>query len=188
MGLPEGWTIGKWQMYDEGEIHQILKKAITLLLDEKYEISVLLGNEIQKLEYGRRLFEILHDYEKSRGTSDIVDILGRGLEIKCSKENEENNIVIKTQMRLPSDSYEHMDLFKDMVVAWVEQNTLCFVERFFRLPKITEDIADRYLDNPLEKSLQRTFGFHFKYKIKVQCEKSSPKLEILRKKIYQVLR
>ena len=90
-------------------------------------------------------------------------------------------------LRTPSDSQDSQELFKDIVVSWIEENPLSFSERFFRLPKISEDIADRYLDNPLEKLLKRKFGFHFQYKLIIQSKDyNCSGLELIRKKLYQI--
>ena len=75
-----------------------------------------------------------------------------------------------------------------MIAAWVEEKPLTFSERFFRLPKITEDIADRYLDNPLEQTLKRAFGFSFRYKIVIKYEGERIDFQVLRKKLYKALR
>jgi hypothetical protein len=44
------------------------------------------------------------------------------------------------------------------------------------------------LDIPLEKALQRSFGFDFKYKLSVRSEETSPEIDVIRKKIFKVLR
>lgn len=180
------WTIGEWKILDEGKVHQALKKCINILVKHQMKLSVKLLNEEIKLENGKGIYEILRDFEKRHGVNDLLETLISGLNLECRKNGESVNI--KVLMRAPSDSEEHIELFKDMIAAWVDQNPLTFSERFFRLPKVTEDIADRYLDNPLEKTLLKTFGYHFDYKIIVEGNKKSPNMEILRKELHHVTR
>ncbi len=181
------WAIGGWRIFEEGTVHQALKKCINVLLESGMRIEVDLPTEKKPVEYGRGVFEILDEYEKKHGVSDLLEILTKGLNIKCFKDKE-LRIQIAVILRLPSDSQEHMDLYQDMVTAWVEENPMTYCKRFFRLPKITEDIADRYLDNPLEQTLKKTFGFHFHYKITIACPLETPQLEELRKNLYRALR
>jgi len=180
------WKIGGWKILGEGEVHQALKKCINILLKNQMKLVVKFLDYDSKIEHGKEVYEILKDFERLHGINDLLEILTDGLTLECKRNSE--TLEIKILMRAPSDSEEHKKLFKDMIVAWVDQNSLTFSERFFRLPKITEDIADRYLDNPLEKTLNKTFGFNFNYKIIVECKKYTPFLEVLRKKIYQAMR
>lgn len=180
------WKLGDWQIYDEGEIHQKSKKCINILLDEGYSLSVILDEKTIALDHGKHLFEVLCDFEKSHGTNDLVEILTNGMWFEARK----NGTIIKLRilLRQPSVSEDQARLFKDMVSHWVDESPLTFTERFFRLPKITEDPTDRYLDNPLEKALQRTFGFDFKYKLSIRAEHTSAEIEEIRRKIFKVLR
>lgn len=180
------WKIGDWKILGEGKVHQVLKKCINILLKNQMQIVVKFLDEHIKIENGKEVYEILRDFEKLHGVNDLLEVLLNGLNLECGRNSE--TIEIKVLMRTPSESEEHKKLFMDMIVAWVDQSYLTFSERFFRLPKITEDIADRYLDNPLEKTLNKTFGFNFNYKIIIECKKETPALEVLRKKIYQVMR
>lgn len=182
-----GWVIGGWRIFEEGTVHQALKKCVNVLLESGMRIEADLLTEKKPIEYGRGVFEALNEYEKKHGVDDLLEILIKGLKVKCFRD-EELQIQIGVILRLPSDSQEHMELFKDMVTAWVEENPMTYCERYFRLPKITEDIADRYLDNPLEQTLKKTFGFHFNYKITITSSRETPKLEELRKKLYRALR
>ena len=181
------WKIGEWQTYDEGQVHQVLKKSINILRDHGMTVSVSLGMEERKLEHGKGLYEAFLGHEKVHGVGDLLEILARGLHLACTKNNV-GEIDVTLRLRTPSDSEENRGLFKDMVAAWVDANPLSFTERFFRLPKMAEDLADRYLDNPLEKSLTKMFGFHFKYRIVIKNESDLPDLSDLRKALYRVLR
>jgi len=116
-----------------------------------------------------------------------MGLLTKKLDIECTAEKNQR-IDIKVLLRTPSDSDENRALFEHMVIEWVEQNPLSFCERFFRLPKITEDVIDRYGDCTLEQALKRVFGFRFVYKIIIDCKDDSPALENLRKKLYRALR
>lgn len=179
------WKLGGWQIYDEGPVHQTMKKCINILIDHGFTVGVDLAGEKKRLEYGKHLFETMMAYEKSHGLNDLLEILTQGLTLECTKDNKK--IGIEVLLRTPSDSEENKELFKSMIIDWVEQNPLTFCERFFRLPKITEDIADRYLDCPLEQSLSRIFGFNFRYKIVIEFKQEAPELEGLRKKLYKSL-
>lgn len=180
------WTIGSWKILNEGEIHQAVKKCINVLVENSFKLTADLAVEKKELEYGRELYEVLRDFEKHHGVNDLLELLTKGLNIECVN-NDSAGINIKILLRTPSDSEQRRQLFKDTVSAWVEQAPLTFSERFFRLPKITEDIADRYLDNPLEQTLKKTFGFHFQYKLVIKSEGESAKYEKMREKLYKAL-
>ncbi|MCK4401472.1 hypothetical protein KAW08_04130 [bacterium] len=180
------WTIGEWKILKEGEIHQSLKKCINLLLKHEMSLTLKFDSKGEEIKYGREIYEFLRTFEKEHGVKDLLKVLASGLNMEAKKGEEE--IEIKTIMRIPSVSEERQELFMDVITAWVEENALTFSERFFRLPKISEDIADRYLDNPLEQTLKRTFGFHFQYKLIITCKRSTSKLEGLRKELYPVVR
>jgi len=181
-----GWLIGGWRILNEGEVHQAVKKCINILVENKFRLTAELVAERKEIEYGRELYEILRDFEKRHGVNDLLEILTNGLKIESVRDADK--IIIEILLRAPSDSQERQQLFKDMVSAWVEENPLTFSERFFRLPKVSEDIADRYLDNPLEQTLKRTFGFHFQYKVVIKYAGETPKLNELRKGLYRSLR
>lgn len=181
------WKIGEWQVYDEGEVHQTLKKCLNIILDQGYKVEVKFNNEETEITKDENLFVTLKNYEKRHGVNDLLEILDHGLTMSCSK-NGGPALTAVTKMRFPSDSDESKKKFKDMIIGWIDQNPLSFSERFFRLPKITEDPADRYMDNPLEKYLERTFGFHFKYKISISCDSDDPNISDVRKQLYEALR
>lgn len=181
-----GWLIGGWRILNEGEVHQAVKKCINILVENKFSLTADLAVERKEIEYGRELYEILRDFEKRHGVNDLLEILTSGLKIEGARDADK--IIIEILLRAPSDSKERQQLFKDMVSAWVEENPLTFSERFFRLPKVSEDIADRYLDNPLEQTLKRTFGFHFQYKVVIEYAGETLKLKELRKGLYRALR
>ncbi len=96
-------------------------------------------------------------------------------------------IDLRLLLRSPEESQEKVELFKEMVTCWVKEDKLTFTERFFRLPKIFEDIADRYLDNPLEQVLRKTFGFHFKYKLIITSPNDSVDSQKLREALYKII-
>jgi len=181
-----GWIIGSWKILNEGEIHQAVKKCVNVLVENNFKLIADLAVEKKEVEYGRELYEVLRDFEKHHGVNDLLELLTNGLNIECVN-NDYVGINIEILLRTPSDSEQRRQLFKDTISCWVEQNPLTFSERFFRLPKITEDIADRYLDNPLEQTLKKTFGFHFRYKLIIKCEDESPKFKKLREKLYKAL-
>lgn len=181
-----GWVIGGWRILREGEVHQALKKCINFLLEENFSLQADLTTETKEIQHGREFYEVLRDFERSHGVNDLIELLSNGLRIKASKNGD--TVVTDVVLRTPSDSEERCGLFKDTISAWVEENPLTYSERFFRLPKISEDIADRYLDNPLEQTLKKTHGFHFQYKIVSRYEGDSENFTDLRKNLYRALR
>ena len=181
-----GWVIGGWRILGAGEVHQVVKKCINILVEEKFTLQAHLAAERKAIEYGRELYEILREFERQHGVNDLLEALTNGLRVECSRDAE--RITMEIVLRTPSDSDERRQLFKEIVTAWVEENPLTLSERFFRLPKVSEDLADRYLDNPLERTLKRTFGFDFQYKAVIRYEGQSVKLQELRKKLYLALR
>lgn len=181
-----GWIVGGWKILREGEVHQTLKKYINILLGHEFTLKVYFLTERKSIESGRELYEILRSFEKEHGVNDLLEVLTNGLKLECIKDQEK--IIIEVLLRSPSDSEESRQLFKDTISSWVEENPLTFSERFFRLPKISEDIADRYLDNPLEKGLKKIFGFHFLYKVMIKYEGTSLNYDKLRKSLYLALR
>lgn len=182
-----GWIIGDWRILDEGEVHQVLKKCINLLLENKFKLRADLIVNNRAIDHSQELYEVLRNFEKHYGVNDLLELLtGSGLKLECNKNQDK--IIVEVLLRSPSDSEERSRLFKDMISGWVEENPLTFSERFFRLPNINEDIADRYLDNPLEQSLKKIFGFHFNYRIIIKYEGASLNFENLRKRLYRALR
>ena len=148
-----GWIVGGWRILNEGEVHQALKKCIDLLLDQKFILQADLITEKKDLVYGKDPYELLRDFEKRHGVSELLEVLTKGLKLECKERHDK--IIVEILLRTPSDSEESKQTFKDMISAWIKENPLTFSERFFRLPKIGEDIADRYFDNSLEQSLTR---------------------------------
>ena len=120
-----GWRIGQWQIYEEGLVHQTLKKCINIFIENGFSVYVDLGGEKKKIEYGKQLYEILLAYEKSHGLNDLLEILTKRLEIDCTS-GEKEKIDIRILLRTPSDTEESKNLFKSMVIEWVEQNPLSF--------------------------------------------------------------
>lgn len=188
-----GWIIGDWRILKEGEVDQVLKKCIKLLLKHKFTLRAdlivekrAIAIDSRPIEYRRALYEILRNFERRHGVNNLLEVLtAGGLKLKCN--NNQDEIIIEVLLRTPSDSEESSRLFKDMVTEWIEQNTLTFCQRFFRLPKIREDVVDRYLDNPFERSLKKIFGFHFQYKVMIKYEGTSLNFEDLRKRLYRAL-
>ncbi len=170
----------------EGEVHQALKKCINFLREENFSLQADLKTETKEVHNGREFYEILRDFERSHGVNDLLELLSNGLRIEATRNGD--TVVTDVVLRTPSDSEERCGLFKDTISAWVEENPLTYSERFFRLPKVTEDIADRYLDNPLEQTLKKTHGFHFQYKIVSRYEGDSENFTDLRKNLYRALR
>jgi len=183
------WTIGNWQEFKEGEIHQVLRRSIKLLEDNGFSLKVDFITEKKKLPSQKPeggLFEILKEYEQEKGVGVLLEVLIRGLVILKAKKND---LLINLQLflRSPQDSEKNIELFKEIIANWVKEDKLTFTERFFRLPKITEDLADRYLDNPLEQVLRKTFGFHFKYKLTISSLVDSPESQKLREALYKII-
>ena len=182
------WTIGTWSIMGEGQVHQSLKKCLNIVLADNTDATIDATPPLRtQIKAGREVYEAIRKYERKYGARDLIGVLSEGLEIKCSKQNGEA-ITLTVMLRLPSASAEQADLYRDMISEWVEADPMLFTDRFFRLPKITEDVADRYLDNPLEKSLKQAFGFDFQYKILIHGENGTTDQEPIRKKLYQALR
>lgn len=112
-------------------------------------------------------FEILKDYETRDGVEVLLNTLTQGRVRIRALHSDGWDLTLSILLRCPEDSEDQVSMFKDMIVNWVKEDRLTFCERFFRLPKFSEDISDRYLDNPLEHMLRKKFGFHFSYKLLV---------------------
>lgn len=182
-----GWTIGAWRILGEGQVHQSLKKCLNIVLASSADVTIDNAAMLERqVRGGREVYEALRQHEKIYGTRELLKVLSEGLKITCTKQGS-GTITFTVLLRTPSVSAEQAGLYKDMIGEWVEADPMPFTDRFFRLPKITEDVADRYLDNPLEKSLKQTFGFDFQYKILIHGENDYPDVEPLRKKLYQTL-
>lgn len=184
-----GWRIGDWQDFKEGQIHQVTKRCVRLLHDNGFSTEVDFATEKKKIHFGKPeggFFEILKEYEQDKGIAVLLEVLIRGVVIlKAKKKNCE--IDLRLLLRGPEESQEKVELFKEMITSWVKEDSLSFTERFFRLPKICEDIADRYLDNPLEQVLRKTFGFHFKYKLIISSPDDSLESQRLRETLYKII-
>lgn len=181
------WTIGAWSILKEGQVHRSLKKCLNIVLASDANININSPTLVQKISDDRAVYEAIREYEGKYGTKALLDMLSEGLKITC-KKGDDSAINFTVLFRTPSASQEQAEFYREMVAEWVESDPMMFTDRFFRLPKITEDMADRYLDNPLEKSLKQAFGFDFQYKIIIESENGSPKLEPLRKKLYGALK
>ena len=181
-----GWRIGDWQDFEEGQIHQITKRCVRLLHDKGFSMEVDFAMEKKKIHFGRPeggFFEILKEYEQDKGIAVLLGVLICGVVILKAKKNN-CEIDLQLLLRNPEESQEKAELFKAMIISWVKEDTLSFTERFFRLPKICEDITDRYLDNSLEQVLRKTFGFHFKYKLIISSPEDSVESRKLREALY----
>lgn len=183
------WRMGDWQVYKEGQIHQVIKRCVRLLHVNGFSVEADFATErkkinLQKPEGG--FFEILKEYEQNKGVSVLLEVLVRGVVmLKAKKKNCEINL--RLLLRAPEDSQEKVELFKEIINSWVKEDKLSFTERFFRLPKISEDIADRYLNNPLEQVLRKTFGFHFEYKLIIESPNDSSEAQKLREALYKII-
>ena len=184
------WRIGDWQIFKEGEIHAAIKRCIRLLQDQGFRIeSGLITSEGQEIDYRAPeggFFEKLNECEKERGIEILLESLIQGRVILRAKKADVE-IDFRLFLHAPEDTQENLKTFKEIITEWVKQDKLSFTERFFRLPKISEDIADRYLDNPLEQVLKRTFGFHFKYKLIITSPDISCDGQKLRESFYKIV-
>lgn len=184
------WKLGLWQEFKEGQIHHVTKRCLRLLHDadltmEVDFITVKKQIHIQQPEGG--FFEILKEYEKEHGVRKLLDLLTCGMVIIRAKKGNHETVNLQLFLRAPEDNQEKIDLFKEIISDWVKEDCLTFVERFFRLPKICEDFADRYLDNPLEQVLRKTFGFHFKYKVIIHSSVDSPAPQKMRESLCTII-
>lgn len=184
------WELGYWQEYRTGQVHVVLKRLIRVLAARGFRIEADFVIERKPLDPDAKeggLFEALKDYERQYGVPVLIEMLGRGLIKLHASKDDDLQLELRVLLRCPKDTDASRERFKDLIATWVKENPLTFSERFFRLPKITEDLADRYLDNPLERVLKKTFGFHFQYKLLVSCPSNSAESERLRATVYRIL-
>jgi len=180
------WRLGEWKVYYEGEVHQVTKKILMTLWDKGFKTVADFRTERKEiLPKDKGLFEVLLNYEKEKGISELLGLLTKGLKIKATKDGQWLDLAL--YMSSPEESEEKRRLFKGAIIEWVENDELTFSQRFFRFPKISEDFADRFLDNPLEKMLKKTFGFNFRYKVLIHCRTDSKELQKLRSPLYKIL-
>lgn len=179
------WKLGYWTSYKEGEIHQTMKKCIKLLLRDKFKIGANLLTQKKLIKNEKGLLEALKAYEKKHGVNKLLEIFNDRLRLNCTRKDAKLEVDII--LRMPTSSKENEETFKNMVIEWVETNSLTYAERFFRLPKITEDFSDRYLDNPLETALKNLYGYDFEYRILIKCKKVFPEHQELRKELHAIL-
>lgn len=180
------WTIGAWSILKEGRVHQSLKKCLNIVLASDADVNIDSPTLVQEVSDDRTVYEAIRTYEGKYGAKALLDMLSEGLKITC-KGGDGSVINFTVLFRTPSASQEQANLYREMIAEWVESDPMMFTDRFFRLPKITEDMAARYLGNPLAKSLKQAFGFGFQYKIIIERENGNPGLEPLRKKLYGAL-
>ena len=177
------WKIGRWREYAEGEIHRTLRRCLELLHRNGCVVEVDFGAERKRVDTQAKnggVFELLQEYEKQHGVTVLLELLTRDVMNIQAKGTGGPTINMELILRCPEDSEQQVELFKDIVATWVQEDHLTFCERFFRLPKLSEDLTDRYLDNPLEQVLRKTFGFHFKYKLLIGSPDDSPESQSLR--------
>ncbi|MDP8214353.1 MAG: hypothetical protein RAO92_06580 [Candidatus Euphemobacter frigidus] len=181
------WRIGEWIIYTEGEVHQVLKRCLNYLWENGYSTSIKLpGGDTELKSNPAGLFDFLQAYEKEKGIAQLLSLLFKGLKIniECHKARA---FEIRLIMSTPEDSEDRKTLFKDVICSWVEKDELSFSQRFFRFPKMSEDFLYKFLENPLEKVLKKTFGFHFKYKVILRCRGEVDELEPVRKSLCEIL-
>jgi len=184
-----GWKIGDWQDFKGGQIHHVTKKCLQVLHDNGFNMEVDFVAQKKKVFYEKPesgFFEILKEYEQEQGVAILLDGLIHGAVVLQAHKNG-CVIDVRLFLRGPQDSQEKVELFKELIASWVKADTLSFTERFFRLPKIDEDIADRYLDNPLKQVLRKTFGFHFSYKLIASSSNNSAESNVIREALYKTI-
>lgn len=161
-----------------------------MLSQRQFQLTANIKSEEKRLDLETEeggCFEALNEYEHRYGVDLLLQALACG-EVEILARNEKDiKIALQVLLRCPEDSKEHFELFKDIISTWVEEDNLTFCERFFRLPKISEDLTDRYLDNPLEHLLRKSFGFHFTYRIVIRSESDSPESQDLRAKLTKII-
>ena len=184
------WKIGRWREYAEGEIHRTLKRCLAVLTSQGFSVEVDFGVEKKPVEASAKeggVFELLQAYEKQHGVAVLLELLTRDVvNIQATKDSD-LTINMELILRCPEDSDQQVETFKEIVANWVKEDQLTFCERFIRLPKISEDAMDRYLDNPLEQVLRKTFGFHFKYKLLISSPANSPESEAVRQALWKII-
>ncbi|MBU1858253.1 MAG: hypothetical protein KKC28_14845 [Verrucomicrobia bacterium] len=183
------WEIGHWHKLKEGQVNKAINICIGILWDNKFDIEIQIDEEAKRLrssEPDHGFFETLVAYERSKGISVLLEHLMKG-DIVVRAKKDECEIRLQLLLRAPENSDDNRKEFKEMIVDWVKEDGLLFCERFIRLPKINEDIINRYLDNPLEQVLRKRFGFHFEYKLIISSPCDSTDSLNLRKILYKVL-
>ncbi|MDO9540740.1 MAG: hypothetical protein Q7J98_00250 [Kiritimatiellia bacterium] len=183
------WEIGHWHKLKEGQVNRAIDICIEILWDNKFDIEIQIDEEAKRLrssEPGHGFFETLVAYERSQGISVLLEHLMQG-DIVVRARKDECEIRLQLLLRAPENSEDNRKEFKEMIVDWVKEDSLLFCERFIRLPKINEDIMDRYLDNPLEQVLRKRFGFHFEYKLIISSPRDSAGSFRIREILYKAL-
>ncbi len=131
-------------------------------------------------------FEGMMAFERGWGVKALLKLLFKG-ELGLRAERRDVALEFRIYLRIPEDRERKVVEFKNMIAEWVSADKLTFSERFFRLPNMSEDVASRYFENPLEHQLRKTFGFHFKYKVIISSASDCAESHEIRAVLYKML-
>jgi len=150
--------VGLWDTFNRGEIYSALERLFNYLIKSKSQVKTMLkGNELI-INDADQLFNELKYLEIKHGVMKLIDILIAGLELTCEQQDK-NSSQVTILLRTPQGSPKDLEIFKNMIMSWVETRDLLFMERFFKSSQAL------FLHSPLERGLKQKFGFQFQYKV-----------------------
>lgn len=153
--------VGLWDTFNRGEIYSALERLFSYLTKSKSQVkSIINGNEVI-IKSAEQLFNELKILEIKHGVMKLIDVLIAGLELTCEQQNSSWVTIL---LRTPQGNSKDLEIFKNMIMSWVETRDLLFMERFFKSSQAL------FLHTPLERGLKQKFGFRFQYKVLITQE------------------
>ena len=148
--------VGLWDTFNRGEIYSALERLFSYLKKSKSQVKTIInGNELI-IKSAEQLFNELKILEIKHGVMKLIDVLIAGLELTCEQQNSSRVTIL---LRTPQGNPKDLEIFRNMIMSWVETSDLLFMERFFKSSQAL------FLHTPLERGLKQKFGFRFQYKV-----------------------
>jgi hypothetical protein len=156
---------GLWNNYRQGEVYGTLDAIINGLVKKGYRLRLDSIDLEKKITGGEELFRTLRDYEEKKGLEKLLELFYRGLKLEAVK-GEGIKVDIEIYLRMPEESEDRRNLFKEMIANWFVNQEISFSEKFFKQSQV------KFLPHRLERVLKRSFGFQINYKILMVFKKN----------------
>ena len=154
-------VIGLWETYPRGEVYRALGRLFGDLTKRGFALRATLPNRAVPIADVDDFVRQVKDVERTQGVGSVLELLITGLQVTCQRTGHAP-LHVTVLLRAPEGEQGSWHDFRSMVVNWVESSGLAFMDRCF------QSTQPLFLHTPLERSLKRTFGFRFQYKILIQ--------------------
>ena len=179
---------GLWNNYRQGEVYRALEAIIDGLVKRGYHIHASSIGPKKRIASGQEFLQMMKGYEQKQGLENLLELFWRGLGLEAIKGKEARpvrdktpktsalpsagisngiKVSIEVYLRMPEESEDRRNLFKEMIVNWFASQKITFSEKFFKHSR------EKFLPHQLEMALKRSFGFQFNYKILMSFEETA---------------